>query len=899
MAVNDPLAQISAAGVSVWLDDLARSRLAGGGLAAMVADRHVVGVTTNPTIFDNAITSGASDYAEQLHDLAIRDVPRRRGGARPHRLRRARRLRRAAPGARAPGGHGDGRVSIEVDPRLARDTEATIAEARALWWAVDRPNLLIKIPATVEGLPAITQVLAEGISVNVTLIFSVERYRAVLDAWLAGLERRPADGHDVSGIASVASFFVSRVDTEVDERLDALGTPEAAAALRGKAAIANARLRLGRLRGGAAPAPGGRRSPPQGAHPQRPLWASTGVKDPQYDDTRYVIDLVGAGVRQHDAREDPRRRRRPRAVIRGDTVSGTAAAAAAVLGRPRGARASAATTSSPVLEDEGVDEVRGLLGSSCSPPWTRSLDRRPRRRRADDVADHRRDPGRQPAARPARPAAAPHRRPVRHGHLRRHRRPGPQEGHAGDLRPGQPWAAAARASRWSASPGGTGPTRTSPRSSTTRCASTPAPSSARTSGQQLSKGIRFVAGDFADDDAFDELRRVVDELDDVRGTRGNHAFYLSIPPGFFPVVVQQLKRSGLSASQPGAWRRVVIEKPFGHDLASAQELNAVVGEVFPPGSVFRIDHYLGKETVQNILAIRFANTLFEPIWNGNYVDHVQITMAEDIGIGGRAGLLRRHRRRPRRDPEPPPAAAGAHRDGGAAVASTPSRCGSRRRRCSPRSCCRRTSTPTPPAGQYAEGWQGGVPVKGYLQEDGIPADSTTETYAAIRLDVDTRRWAGVPFYLRTGKRLGRRVTEVAVVFKRAPHLPFAATATEELSNNALVFRIQPDEGITVRFGSKVPGTGDGGARRHHGLPVRRLLHRDQPGGVRAPHPRRPAGRPAAVPPARGGRARLAHPRPDPGALGGRRAARAVLLRWLGAAGRLRDDRARRRSWRRP
>ena len=183
--------------------------------------------------------------------------------------------------------------------------------------------------------------------------------------------------------------------------------------------------------------------------------------------------------------------------------------------------------------------------------------------------------------------------------------------------------------------------------------------------RQLAEGFRFVPGDFGDDADFGKLRRTIEELDEVRGTGGNHAFYLSIPPKFFGPVIDQLEEHGLADGGDSSWRRVVVEKPFGHDLESARELNAIIDRVFPPESVFRIDHYLGKETVQNILAMRFANNLFEPIWNANYVDHVQITMAEDIGIGGRAGLLRRHRRRPRRDPEPPAPADGARRDGGA------------------------------------------------------------------------------------------------------------------------------------------------------------------------------------------------------------------------------------------
>ncbi len=322
---------------------------------------------------------------------------------------------------------------------------------------------------------------------------------------------------------------------------------------------------------------------------------------------------------------------------------------------------------------------------------------------------------------------------------------------------------------------------------------------------QLADGCRFVAGDFSDDDAFDQLAATVAEVDATRGTGGNHAFYLSIPPGFFPVVCKQLARSGLSGSADGQWRRVVIEKPFGRDLASARELNAVVEEVFAPDDVFRIDHYLGKETVQNILAVRFANQLYEPIWNSNYVDHVQITMAEDIGIGGRAGyydgigaardVIQNHLMQLMAliaMEEPVSFDAGSLRAEKEKVLSAVR---------APADLATATAR-----GQYAAGWQGAREVRGYLQEDGISEDSTTETYAAVQLDIDTRRWAGVPFYLRTGKRLGRRVTEIAVMFKRAPHLPFESTSTEELGENALVFRVQPDEGVTIRFGSKVPGT---------------------------------------------------------------------------------------------
>jgi glucose-6-phosphate 1-dehydrogenase len=322
--------------------------------------------------------------------------------------------------------------------------------------------------------------------------------------------------------------------------------------------------------------------------------------------------------------------------------------------------------------------------------------------------------------------------------------------------------------------------------------------------QQLAQGIRFVPGEFGDDKAFQKLKETIELLDVERGTMGNHAFYLSIPPKAFPEVTEQLRRSGMADANEGEWRRVVIEKPFGSDLKTARELNAVVESVFPPDSVFRIDHYLGKETVQNILALRFANQMFEPIWNAHYVDHVQISMAEDIGVGGRAGYYD---------------GIGAARDViqnhilqllALTAMEEPLSFNAADLRAEKEKVLAAVSLPddlstATARGQYAGGWQGGEKVPGFLEEEGMNPESTTETFAAMRLDIKTRRWDGVPFYLRTGKRLGRRVTEIAVVFKRAPQFLFEESQTSELGQNALVIRVQPDEGVTIRFGSKVPG----------------------------------------------------------------------------------------------
>ncbi|WP_306209277.1 transaldolase [Actinoplanes sp. RD1] len=348
--MTDRLAELSAQGVAVWLDDLSRVRLQTGSLAKMLDEQHVAGVTTNPSIFAKALAD-ATAYDEQLKDLAAQDVTVEEA----IRLLTSYDVRWAAdvlkPQYDATGGV-DGRVSIEVDPRSAHLTAKTAAEARTLWWLVNRENLYIKIPATEAGLPAITETLAHGISVNVTLIFSLERYKAVMDAFFAGIEQAKANGHDLSKIGSVASFFVSRVDTEIDKRLDKIGSDEAKA-LKGKAAVANAQLayqayeeKFSSDRWKALEA--------AGAKPQRPLWASTGTKNPDYKDTIYVEELIAPGT-VNTMPESVIKAYEDHGDTRGDTVTGSYATAQKVMDDVAAAGVDL-TDVFKVLEDEGVEK---------------------------------------------------------------------------------------------------------------------------------------------------------------------------------------------------------------------------------------------------------------------------------------------------------------------------------------------------------------------------------------------------------------------------------------------------------------------------------------------------------------------------------------------------------------
>lgn len=320
----------------------------------------------------------------------------------------------------------------------------------------------------------------------------------------------------------------------------------------------------------------------------------------------------------------------------------------------------------------------------------------------------------------------------------------------------------------------------------------------------LSDRIYYLTGDVQQEADYQRLRETLVEINKRHNTKDNFLFYLAVAPVFFPEIIQKLGNTGLAREEAGNWRRVILEKPFGHDLQSAQELNRKIAEIFEESQVYRIDHYLGKETVQNILVFRFANGIFEPIWNGHYIDHVQITVAEDIGVGKRGEYYDKTGALRDMVPNhifqlvsliameaPVSFAADAIRDEQVKLlrAIQPM---------TPERVLRDTVR-----GQYEAGPQ---QEKGYRVEEHVTSDSTTETFAALKLYIDNWRWAGVPIYLRTGKRLPRRVSEIAVQFKEPPHLLFRGTDIDQLQANRLLLHIQPDEGISLRFGAKVPGS---------------------------------------------------------------------------------------------
>jgi glucose-6-phosphate 1-dehydrogenase len=325
--------------------------------------------------------------------------------------------------------------------------------------------------------------------------------------------------------------------------------------------------------------------------------------------------------------------------------------------------------------------------------------------------------------------------------------------------------------------------------------------------EKLLEDLRYIPGSFDQDDVYSRMREILEGFDEDAGEPFNRCFYLSTAPSFFPTIIEALGEAGLHERVEGTDVRVVVEKPFGTTLEEAQELNRRVLDVFRENQVFRIDHYLGKETVQNVLAFRFANGLFEPLWNRNYIDHVQITAAEDIGIGSRASyydesgalrdLVQNHMLQllTLLCMEPPVSfTADEVRDEKVKVLHS----------------IRAPTVEEVPEmavrAQYSAGTSAGEDTHGYLDEEGVPEDSTTETYAALRLEVDNWRWAGVPMYLRTGKRLARKVTEIAVVLKPVPHLGFDGDGAQGVKPNQLVLTVQPNEGVSLSLGAKIPGT---------------------------------------------------------------------------------------------
>ena len=800
---DDRLAALSAAGVSIWLDDLDRGRLAGGGLAELVG------------------RLARRRGHDQPVDLREGDRRRRRGvrrpGARPRRARRGARRGRArdddlrrALGLRRPRRRATGAPAASTAGCRSRSTrgsraatDATIAEAKALHWAVDRPNVLIKIPATVEGLPAITAVLGAG--------HQRQRHADLLRRPLP--RRASTPGSPVSSrprptattcrtIESVASFFVCRVDTEVDKRLGSR-TPTLRGHGRHRERAAGARG----LHRGPRHRRGGRRWPPQGAHVQRPLWASTGVKDPAYDDTRYVVDLVTTDVvnTMPEATLDAvARPRRSSGATRSSREYAAAHAALDALDgrrhRPRRRGAGA--------RGRGRRQVRGLVGPAARERHRgtgrgaagRGLTGHDVRTRIWTPTDN---PLRDPRDRRLPTIAGPCSLVIFGvtGDLARKKlMPAVYDlANRGLLPPGFALVGFARRD-WADQDFAADRPRLGPR--------------ARTHRVPRGRLERAVQGHPLRRRRLRRRRRRSTrssrpslDLDRVRGTQGNHAFYLSIPPKFFGDVVQQLKRSGLSVSQNGAWRRVVIEKPFGHDLESARELNAHDRRGLPVG--LGVPHRplprQGDGAEPAGAAVRQHDV------RADLEQQLRRPRADHHGRGHRhrrpRRLLRRHRRRPRRDPEPPAPAAGPDRDGGAAQLRGARRArregeGARRHHAAegPRPAHRARAVRRRLAGRHAGDRlpAGGRHLLRRRRPRPSPPSGWTSTPAA---------GPGVPFYLRTGKRLGRRVTELAIVLQaRRRTCPSAPPTPRSSARTRWCVRIQPDEGVTLRFGSKVPGT---------------------------------------------------------------------------------------------
>jgi glucose-6-phosphate 1-dehydrogenase len=326
--------------------------------------------------------------------------------------------------------------------------------------------------------------------------------------------------------------------------------------------------------------------------------------------------------------------------------------------------------------------------------------------------------------------------------------------------------------------------------------------------ESFSKSIFYLPGDSKKPETYEELKDFLGRLDDERGTEGNRIYYLSSSPSLFPTIVEHLGEAGMNREEDGAYARLVVEKPFGRDLRSARELNGDLRRYFEEHQIYRIDHYLGKDTVQNILALRFSNGIFEPIWNQHYVDHVQITVAEEMGVGTRGAFYEE---------------AGALRDIVqnhvmqvlCLTAMEPPVTFDAESVREEKVKVLKAVRPIPEdavdgyavRGQYERGWVFGEEVQGYREEEDVAPDSTTETYVALKLFVDNWRWAGAPFYIRAGKRLPKKVTEIAIQFDPTPHTPFARGETQGLEPNVLVIRIQPEEGISLKIGAKVPGSG--------------------------------------------------------------------------------------------